>query len=161
VLTLESTVTVEGLTGREITDFLLNCRDDTYQAWWPGTHLQFHVVKPGPGGDHVGDVVLMDEFVGSRRVRMSGKVIDAVPGEKIVWQLRPGRLPLPVRLTVALSKGEHAVRLRHSITAGWRGIGRWLDPLWRLYFSRSFAGAMDRHVRTEFPLMRDVLHPAR
>jgi hypothetical protein len=35
------------------------------------------------------------------------------------------------------------------------------DRLWRLYFSPSFAGAMDRHVHTEFPLMRDLLRRAR
>lgn len=157
MLTIESAMTVDDVTGREIADFLLDCRDDRYQAWWPGTHLEFHVLKPGSGGDHVGDVVLMDEYVGSRRVRMAGKVLEAVPGERIVWQLRLGRLPLPVRLTLALSTSDQAVRLRHTITAGWPGRGRWLDPLWRLYFSRSFAGAMDRHVRTEFPLMRNLL----
>ena len=157
MLTIESAMTVDDVTGREITDFLLDCRDDRYQAWWPCTHLEFHVLKPGSGGDHVGDVVLMDEYVGSRRVRMAGKVLEAVPGERIVWQLRLGRLPLPVRLTLALSTSDQAVRLRHTITAGWPGRGRWLDPLWRLYFSRSFAGAMDRHVRTEFPLMRNLL----
>jgi hypothetical protein len=151
-------MTVNGLTGREITDFLLDCGDEAYQAWWPGTHLELHVLKHGPGDDHVGDVVLMDEYVGSRRVRMAGEVIEAVPGARIVWQFRPYRLRLPVRLTLALSDEERGVRLRHTITAGWSGRGRVLDPLWRLYFSRSFAGAMDRHVHTEFPLMRDLLH---
>jgi hypothetical protein len=32
VLTLESEATVDGLTGREVTDFLLDCRDDNCQA---------------------------------------------------------------------------------------------------------------------------------
>ena len=160
VLTLESEVTVNGLTGREITDFLVECGDDRYQAWWPGTHLQLHVLKHGSGDDHVGDVVLMDEYIGSRRVRMVGEVIEAVAGKRIVWQFRPAGLRLPVRLTLALSDVGRGVRLRHTITAGWPGRGRVLDPLWRLYFSRSFAGAMDRHVRTEFPLMRDLLRRA-
>lgn len=160
MLTLESEMTVDGLTGREITDFLLDCGDDSYQAWWPGTHLELHVLKHGSGDDHVGDVVLMDEYVGSRRVRMVGEVIEAVPGKRIVWQFRPGGLRLPVQLTLALSTHGHGVSLRHTITAGWSGRGRILDPLWRLYFSRSFAGAMDRHVHTEFPLMRDLLHRA-
>jgi hypothetical protein len=153
-------MTVDGLTGREITDFLLDCRDDRYQAWWPGTHREFHVLEHGAGGDHIGDLVMMDEYIGSRRVRLVGEVIDAVPGERIVWQLRQGRLPLPIRLDLELSSSERAVRLRHTITAGWPGRGRWLDPLLRLYFSRSFAGAMDRHVHTEFPLMRNLLHQA-
>lgn len=153
-------MTVDGLTGRELTDFLLNCDDETYQAWWPGTHLELHVVKPGSDDDHVGDVVLMDEYIGSRRVRMVGEVIEAVAGQRIVWQFRQGGVRLPVRLTLELGPHERGVRLRHTITAGWSGRGRVLDPLWRLYFSKSFAGAMDRHVHTEFPLMRDLLHRA-
>lgn len=161
VLTLETEMTVEGLTGREITDFFSDLSDDTYRAWWPGTHLGTHVLKRGAGGNHVGDVGVMDEYVGSRHVRIGLEVKDWVPGERIVWQFRQGRLPLPVWLTLALSSGEHGVRLRHTITAGWSGRGRWLDPLWRLIFSRSYAGAMDRHVRTEFPLMRNLLHQAR
>ena len=160
MLTLESEVTVSGLTGMQVTDFLLDCDDDSYQAWWPGTHLELHVLEHGTGDFHVGDVVLMDEYIGSRHVRLVGEVVEAVPGELIVWQFRLGGLRLPVRLTLALSTHEGGVRLRHNITAGWRGRGRVFDVLWRLYFSRSFARAMDRHVRTEFPLMRDLLHRA-
>lgn len=159
MLTVESELTLDGLTGREITDFLLGCDDTTYQAWWPGTHLELHVLAPGARDDHVGDIVLMDEYIGSRRVRMAGEVIEVVPGEKIVWQFRPGGVRMPVRLTLELRALERGVHLRHAITAGWSGRGRVLDPLWRLYFSRSFAGAMDRHVHTEFPLMRELLHP--
>ena len=38
-------------------------------------------------------------------------------------------------------------------------MGRILDPLLRLYLSSDFAAAMDEHVHTEFPLIRDRLHP--
>ncbi|WP_206428468.1 hypothetical protein [Mycolicibacterium stellerae] len=160
MLTLESEMTVDGLTGREVTDFLLDCGDDNYQVWWPGTHLELHVLEHGSDQDHVGDVVLMDEYVGSRHVRMVGEVMEAVAGKRIVWGFRPAGLRLPVRLTLTLTDEARGVRLRHTITAGWTGPGRVLDALWRVYFSRSFAGAMDRHVHTEFPLMRDLLHRA-
>ena len=160
MLILESQMTVDGLIGQEITDFLLECGDESYQAWWPGTHLQLHLLEHG-SRDHVGDVVLMDEYIGSRHVRMAAEVIEAVPGEKLVWQLRRWRLRLPVRLTVALRTQEQGVLLRHIITAGWSGRWRVLDPLWRLYFTSSFAGAMDRHVHTEFALLRDLLRRPR
>lgn len=159
MLTLQSEVTVPGVTGLEITDFMLNCADDRYQAWWPGTHLEFHVLARSSRGDHVGDVVLMDEYVGSTRVRMVAEVTEAVPGEKIVWQLRLGRVRTPVRLSLVVTTGEDGVALCHTITAGWSGVGRWLDPLWRLYFSKSFAHAMDRHAHTEFPLLGNLLQP--
>jgi hypothetical protein len=63
-LTLRPDVVVPGVTGRQISDFLLAPTDDRYRRWWPGTHLRFHVVRAGRR-DHRGDVVLMDEFVGS------------------------------------------------------------------------------------------------
>ncbi len=158
MLTVETAMTVAGLTGRDVTDFLLECDDVRYQAWWPGTHLELHVLERG-GANHVGDLVLMDEYVGSRHLRMVGEVESVVPGERIVWRLGWGRfrLPLPIRLTVALRTADPGVHLRHTITAGWAGPGRLLDPLWRLYLSPSFRGAMDRHVHTEFPLLRDML----
>jgi hypothetical protein len=151
---------VDGLTARETTDFLLNPSDERYQAWWPDTHHVFHVVKRATREDHVGDVVLMDEHVGSRRIRMDMEVVEAVPGEKIVWLMGRWRIHLPIRLTLVLQNQEHGVLLRHVITAGWSGRGRVIDPLWRLYFSESFAAAMDQHARTEFRLLRDLLRRA-
>lgn len=41
---------------------------------------------------------------------------------------------------------------------GYEGIGRVFDPVLRLYLSPKFAQAMDEHVRTEFPKLRDMLH---
>ncbi len=37
------------------------------------------------------------------------------------------------------------------------GIGRLLDPIFRIYFSPRFERAMDEHVRAEFPRLRDML----
>lgn len=161
MLELESQVTVEGLTGKDVTDFLLHPSDEGYQAWWPGAHLEFHVLERGSGDGHVGDVVWMDERIGSRHVRMAAEVIESVPGQRLVWQLRRWRLRLPVRLTLALRTEGDGVRVRHIITAGWSGRARLLDPLWRLYFSRSFASAMDRHVHREFTLLTVHLHRLR
>ena len=102
--------------------------------------------------------MLMDEFIGSRRVRMSGVVTQVDPGRKLVWQMKKG-IRLPVWLTLELTDGDGGVAIRHTITAGWMGVGRLLDPLFRLYFTPAFAAAMDRHARTEFPRLRDHLHP--
>jgi hypothetical protein len=154
VITIESRVDVQQVTGREITDFLLNAGDAAYRAWWPGTHLRMHVVSPGR--DHVGDVVLMDEYVGRRRIRMTGVVVQAVPGERIVWQLKKV-LRLPVRLTLVLTPRAGGVEVRHTITAGWTGPGRVLDPLLRLWFSARFARDMDAHAHTEFRRLAELV----
>jgi len=158
VLTIESQVTVPGLSAAEVTSFLLDCADAAYQAWWPGVHLHLLPLAAGDP-DHVGDEVFMDEFIGTRRLRMTGVVIHAEPGRKIVWRMKVRRIRLPVRLTVEVADGSGGVFIRHTITAGWSGVGRLLDPLFRIYLSPGFAAEMDRHVHTEFPRMRDRLHP--
>ncbi len=158
MLTIESQVTVPGLTGAEITDFFHTCTDERYQAWWPGVHLHLHQLAAG-GSDHIGDVWLMDELIGTRHVRMVGEVVAAEPGRKIVWQVKKGSIRLPMRLTLEFTDRDDGVAIGHTVTAGWGGPGRLLDPLWRLYWSPRFATMLDQHVRTEFPRMRDLLHP--
>ena len=157
MLTVRSQVLVEGITGSEITEFLLHPTDDRYRAWWPGTHLHFHVVSASPG--HVGDVVWMDEYVGGRRLRMAG-VVDAVePGRRIVWQLKRW-VRLPARLRLELTDEHGGCLVRHTVEAGYQGLGRILDPFLRLYVTPRFAAALDEHVRTEFPKLRDLLRGA-
>ena len=66
---------------------------------------------------------------------------------------------LPAWLTIEVVDSADGVVITHTITAGWGGVGRLLDPLLRLYLSPDFAVAMDRHVHTEFPLIGERLHP--
>jgi hypothetical protein len=61
----------------ELTDVLLDCTDDRYKQWWPGTHLELNALSHGRG--HVGDIALMDEYVGRHRVRMHAAVVHVVP----------------------------------------------------------------------------------
>jgi uncharacterized protein YndB with AHSA1/START domain len=157
MLTVETRTSIEGLTGREVFDFLANPSDREYQRWWPGVHLAFHTLSRADG--HVGDVVFMDEYVGARRVRLAGVVVEAEPGKRLVWQFKAG-IRLPVWLSLDLTDAGDRVSITHRIRAGWSGFGRVLDPLLRLYFTRGFAAAMDEHVRTEFQRLRERLHPA-
>ncbi|HEU5474931.1 MAG TPA: hypothetical protein VFV67_30175 [Actinophytocola sp.] len=157
MITIESTLHLERVTGLSITEFLLNCTDERYQQWWPGTHRRFHVRTQGR--EHLGDTVFMEEYIGNRHVRMAGTVVDVVPGRRIVWQLKRV-VRLPVWLTLELTDRDGAVAIRHTIRAGYTGVGRLLDPLLRLYFTAEFTRAMDDHVHTEFPLLRDrILDP--
>ncbi|BBX07312.1 SRPBCC family protein [Mycolicibacterium aichiense] len=158
MLTIRSEVTVPGLTAAEVTGFLSDWTDAAYQQWWPGVHLRLHPVAAGRSG-HVGDEVFMDEFIGKRRLRMTAVVVEAEPGRKIVWQMKKG-VRLPAWLTIEVTDVTGGVHVRHTITAGWTGPGRLVDPLLRMYFSPDFATAMDQHVHTEFPLIPQRLHPA-
>ena len=151
---VQTKLRVAGITGTEIFEFLANPDDRSYRRWWPGTHLQFHSLKRTES--HVGDVVYMDEYVGKRRLRMKGHVVEAVQGRRLVWQLRKV-IKLPARLSLELTDEENGVAITHTIEAGFRGPGSLLDPLIRLYLSASFAAGLDDHVKTEFPLLRDRL----
>lgn len=154
MISVQSTTYVPGVRGQQILDFLVHCDDEAYQRWWPGTHLRFRTREAHPGG--VGNVVFMDEMIGKRRVRLSGVVTELVPGRKLVWQFK-ALVRLPVRLVLELDDDAAGVRVTHTIRAGFGGIGRILDPLFRLYLTRDFARAMDEHVRTEFPRLAGVL----
>ena len=160
MLVYRSETSATGVSGAEITEYLLTGTDARYRAWWPGTHLGLHTLSRGAGCSHVGDMVRMDEYVGRRRVRMTGVVTEVVPGELIVWQLRRG-VRLPVRLTLRLSDRAGGVAIRHTITAGWAGPGRVADPLIRRFFGPGFAAAMDEHVHIEFGLLADRIRAER
>jgi hypothetical protein len=155
MITLQTRLHVDGLTGRQVYDFLLNCTDRKYQEWWPGTHLQFHTVRRLPGD--VGNTVYMDEFIGDRRVRMRGVVTAVLPERRMEWRWRKG-IPLPARLTLDFDTDERGVWITHTLSVGWRGVGAVIDPLVRLYVSARFAAAMDEHVRTEFSKLSDFLN---
>jgi hypothetical protein len=154
MLTFQTSIRVDGISASEIFEFLANPTDEGYRQWWPGTHLRFHALERH--GDHIGDVVYMDEYVGARRLRMEGIVTEAVPGERLVWQLKKV-IRLPARLELELTDLTGGAAITHTTVAGFRGPGRILDPLWRTYLSKKFARALDEHVRTEFPLLRDRL----
>jgi hypothetical protein len=155
MLSLNTTIHVPGLTGREITDFLVNCDDAQYQAWWPGVHLHFHTLRRVPGD--VGSVVYMDEYVGRFRLTEKAVVVVAVPGKELVLQFVHGGLRMPARLIMRFNDERGGVTISHTIEAGFGGVGRVFDPLLRFWFGGEFAEAMDTHVRTEFPRLRDLL----
>ena len=89
---------------------------------------------------------------------MTGVVIQAEPGKKIIWQVKKF-IRLPIRLFLELKDDHDGVTITHTIEAGLDGIGGILDVILRIYFSDEFASAMDEHVKTEFPKLKERLHP--
>jgi hypothetical protein len=158
MLTHTTKVHVAGLTGRQITDFLIEAGDDAYRRWWPGTHLEFHNLRRVPGA--VGNLVYFDEFVGRRRLRMKAVVTEVAPGRRLVWQLMRG-IRLPAWLVLEVEDDDDGVTITHSIRAGFDGAARVLDPVVALYLSREFRRAMDQHVRTEFQRLARLLNDQR
>ena len=155
MITICTKTHVARLQGMEVTAFLLNPTDAKYQRWWKGTHLALHPVQGSKQG--TGHLIYMDEFIGVRRVRMTGVVTESVPGKKITWQLKKG-VRLPVWLSLELADDDEGVAIEHTIRAGFQGVGRILDPIFRIYLSEEFARDMDDHVKTEFVKLEDMLH---
>jgi len=154
MITITTEVDVKGITGKAVTDFMLNCGDENYRNWWPGTHLAFHTLKRFPGD--TGNVVYMDEYVGNYRIRMKAVVVKAVPGKKLLWQLKKF-FRLPVRLLLRAEDTGYGVRITHTIYAGFSGPGRVFDPVFGIFFNGNFRRAMDEHARTEFQKLSAVL----
>lgn len=154
MITIQSRINVDGISGMELFSFLINPTDSAYQKWWPGTHLEFHILQDSP--DHIGDVVYMDEWVGKYRVKMAAIVLEAQPGKKIVWQMQQG-IRLPAWIILEFADSVNSVALVHTLCIGFKGLGRILDPFLRLYCSDEFAEAMDEHARTEFPMLGNKL----
>ena len=155
MLELQTKIRVDGAAASEFFDFIANPDDESYRAWWPGTHLQLHIRERG-SDDHVGDLIYMDEYVGTRRVRMIAIVLEAVRGKRLVWGMKRV-VRLPVRLVLDFVDDAAGVEITHTIEAGFSGPGRVLDSVMKLYFTQAFTEALDDHVRTEFPLLRDRL----
>jgi hypothetical protein len=151
---MQTRVRVDGLSAKPITDFFLNPTDDAYRRWWPGTHLAFHVCVPLPG--YVGSVIWMDEYVGSRRLRMKGIVEEAVPGRRIVWRMRK-IMDLPLFITLELEENPDGVTVIHTLSVAARGAAVLLGPFVRVFLSARFRAAMDAHARAEFPLLKNII----
>ena len=155
MIRIETQIYIDDFTGEKITNFLLNCNNESYRNWWKGVHLQFHNVKEYPGS--VGNVVYMDEYIGRRRVKMTGIVLEAVPGRRIVWKMKHV-FSLPIRLVLELAPCGNGVIISHTIQAGYEGPGRIFDPFFRIFFNKEFIYSMDEHVRTEFPMLKKMLN---
>ncbi len=157
MIQLESMVQVEDGDGHAIYDFLMNPNDADYRRWWPGTHLAYHTLDGKPAS--VGSRLLMDEYIGRRRLRMTAEVVAAEPGRSIVWQMvQVVRLPVWVRFR--LDPVARGVRVTHTIEAGYRGRAAVLDGMLRIILDDTFVDDMDAHVCTEFPRLHRLLAAA-
>jgi hypothetical protein len=153
---LQHKTVVDVLAGQsnEFYTFMLNCTDDQYQAWWPGTHLAWHTHTDRPG--KIGSVVYFDEYVGKRRLKFEAIITEIVKDQKIVWQLEKW-VPLPAWLILEFADSPNGIKVTHTLAIGFQGIGRLLDPVLRLYFTPGYAKDLDEHARTEFPRLASML----
>ena len=133
---------------------MLNCTDADYQNWWPGTHLAFHTIRHVPRD--LGSLVLFDEYVGKRRLRFEGVVVENVPGKKMAWQMKKV-IKLPGWLILNFADSAEGVTITHKLAVGFTGVGRILDPLLRVFLPESFEKELANHAHTEFHKLAEIL----
>jgi len=151
-------LTVAGATAAGFYGFMIDPADTRYQEWWPGEHLQFHILKRGEP-NHLGDLVYMDEYLGGkRRLKFRARVIVADKPNRIVWQMIKAGVRLPATVELALADTDQGVELRHELRIGFDNpLGRSLDPLIRLYFNSGFQNALTEHCNVEWYRLADYL----
>ena len=154
MLEIITEVLVGDVSRRELFEFMLHCTDADYQEWWPGTHLAFHTIKHVPGD--LGNLVYFDEYVGDVRLRFHAEVTELEEEARIVWQLKK-LVRLPVRLSFELEDHTDGVLVRHTLSAGYQGLGRQLDFLFKSFLPGELIQALDEHARSEFPMLAALL----
>ena len=138
-------------------DFMINPSDKRYSKWWPGEHLQFHVVKKGDE-NHLGDIVFMDEYLGkNHRLTFNAVVVTANRPNKIEWQMIKAGVRLPAIVELELTDTDGGIKLKHELRIGYMGMGRLLDSFIRLYFNESYRKALEEHCRVEWFRLRENL----
>ena len=154
MIELRTEVKVKSISGKSVSDFMLNCTDEEYQTWWPGTHLAFHTIKRFP--NELGNIVYFDEYVGSNRLKFKGIVVENIPGRKITWQLKK-IIKLPVWLILEFEDKDEGVLIVHTIKAGFEGSGKVLDPFLRLRLNQQFEKDLAEHAHSEFNNLAQIL----
>jgi len=150
-------LTIPNATAQQFYDFMINPCDERYSGWWPGEHLQFHIVKHGDE-NHLGDTVFMDEYLGkNRRLTFNAVVITADAPNKIEWQMKKVGIRLPAIVELSLADSSDGVLLKHELRIGYSGIGRILDPFIKLYFNKSYQKALDEHCKIEWFKLAEYL----
>jgi hypothetical protein len=137
--------------------FMINPCDQRYSEWWPGEHLQFHIVKQGDE-NHLGDLVFMDEYLGkNRRLTFNAVVTKADKPSLIEWQMIKAGVRLPAFVALKLHDAPEGIKLTHELRIGYNGTRKWLDPLIRLYFNKSYQQALEKHCQIEWPKLVNYL----
>jgi len=153
---------VPNASAQEFYDFMINPTTERYQAWWPGEHLDFRIVKHGRS-DHVGDIVYMDEYIGegNRRLKFHAQVKSVKRHRQIVWQMRKFGLLLPAYVVLGLKDTPKGLIVTHELRLGYKGLGKLLDPLIKLYFNDDYRYDLEGHCKIEWHLLAAYLEELR
>ncbi|RPI75312.1 MAG: hypothetical protein EHM45_15290 [Desulfobacteraceae bacterium] len=119
MITMRAKIRISRLSGEKIYHFMLHPTNEAYRQWWPGTHLAFHTIKRFP--DNLGNLVFFDEYVGKRRLTFKGVVKEAIPGKRIVWQVKK-IWTMPARVSLDFKDFDKGVEITHTLSVAFKKI---------------------------------------
>ncbi|TGK46668.1 hypothetical protein [Leptospira bouyouniensis] len=154
MITLQTIVDVKGVKPKDFYEFILNCTDEDYNRWWPGTHLVWHTVKKFPG--NTGNLIYSEQMFGGHLEKGHSVIKKLVPYNEMHFQVIRG-IRVPVWYTLKFDDIPGGVRVTHLVFGGFNGIGKIFDPLFRLYLSEAYNAELDPHVIEEFHRLATVL----
>ena len=151
-------LTVPNAKAEQFYDFMINPDNDRYRAWWPEEHLEFYITKRG-ADNHLGDEVYYDEYLGEeRRLKFFAVVITADCPNIIAWQMKKAGVLLPAVLSVEFTDTPEGLHINHELRIGFGGAGKILAPFIKLYYTKSYADALEKHCLEEWPRLAEYLN---
>lgn len=156
MITLRTAQYVEGLKAQAAYDFLATFDQDEYRAWMPGEHLHYISHRRTP--DYVGSTYYLDQLIGGIRVKATETIIEATPYTRLRRQVLWFGVRSPVRMLFEFVDDDRGVMITHTVTAGFTGWRRILDPVFRLFFfTKRFDAALDQHMQDEILALREFI----
>lgn len=138
-------------------DFMINPPPEIYKRWLPDEHHEFHIVKHS-ARTPIGDLVFFDQHIGKKhRLRFYATIRVAEKPKHILYQMRRFGIDLPGYLELELCDTADGLVLTETIHIGYNDFGKLLDPVIRLFFSKSFFKEMNEHHKREWANLADIL----
>jgi hypothetical protein len=138
-------------------DFMVNPSPETYARWLPGEHHKFHVVKRNKNTP-VGDLIYFDQHIGTKyRLKFYATIRIADNPKHILFQMRKFGIDLPGYLDLKFCDTADGLILIETIRIGFNGFGKLVDPVIRLFFSKSFFSEMNNHHKREWVSLAEIL----
>ncbi len=149
---------LEGAVAAEFFGFMVDPPQEIYARWLPDEHHEFHIVRRSQTTP-VGDLIFFDQHIGKKhRLTFYAITRTADKPDHVLFQMRRCGINLPGYLDLQFHDTADGLCLTETISMGFNGPGKLIDPILRLFFSKSFFNDMDGHHKREWANLAEILH---
>lgn len=153
MITFTTTVEVNGKSPDQIYDWILNLDNDKYKRWHPA-HKEWKTIKRTP--NEIGSIVYLDEQFNHFRLKLTGELVEVKPNRFLLYKYKS---LIPGYLSLAFESTNRGTRVIHKTGIGCKGLlGKIIDwTLRKLYFTRAFEEALEKHAKEEFRNLEEII----